>query len=142
MLDTSGEALKSAISEGPFLIKPNLAELSFLLGKKLNTEKDVIDGAKMLQKFGAKNILVSMGALGAILVLADGSVLREEAVKCEVVNTVGAGDSLLAGFLASIDNGASVREALKTSVKIGSATVTFDGLATKTILQKIFNDKQ
>ena len=141
VLDTSGEALKSAVSESPFLIKPNLAELSFLLGKKLNTEKDVIDGAKMLQKFGAKNILVSLGAMGAILVLADGSVLREEAVKCDAINTIGAGDSLLAGFLASLENQLSPREALKKAVKIGSSTVTFDGLATKTILQKIFNDK-
>ena len=140
VLDTSGEALKLAISASPFLIKPNLAELSYVLGKKLTVEKEVIDGAKTLQKFGAQNILVSMGSLGAVLVLKDGTVLREEAAECCVVNTVGAGDSLLAGFLAATQT-KSAREALKKAVKIGTATACSDGLASKNILTKIFNDK-
>ena len=140
VLDSSGEALKLAISSSPFLIKPNLAELSYLLGKKLTVEKEVIEGARMLQKFGAQNILVSMGSLGAVLVLKDGTVLREEAVEGYVVNTVGAGDSLLAGFLAAMQN-YSVREALKKGVKIGTATAFSDGIASKTMLEKIFNDK-
>ena len=140
VLDTSGEALKLAISSSPFLIKPNLAELSYLLGKKLTVEKEVIEGARMLQKFGAQNILVSMGSLGAVLVLKDGTVLREEAVEGYVVKTVGAGDSLIAGFLAAMQN-YSVREALKKGVKIGTATAFSDGIASKTMLEKIFNDK-
>lgn len=140
VLDTSGEALKLAISASPFLIKPNLAELSYLLGKKLTVEKDVIDGAKTLQKFGAQNILVSMGKIGAVLVLKDGTVLREEAMEGYVINSVGAGDSLLAGFIAGIQNN-TPREALKKGVKIGTATAFSDGLASKNILEKIFNDK-
>lgn len=140
VLDTSGEALKLAISASPFLIKPNLAELSYVLGKKLTVEKEVIDGAKTLQKFGAQNILVSMGSLGAVLVLKDGTVLREEATECSVINTVGAGDSLLAGFLAATQT-KGTREALKKAVKIGTATACSDGLASKNILTKIFNDK-
>ena len=140
VLDSSGEALKLAISASPFLIKPNLAELSYLLGKKLTVEKEVIDGAKTLQKFGAQNILVSMGSLGAVLVLKDGTVLREEAIEGYVINTVGAGDSLLAGFLAFMQK-ETPREALKKAVKIGTATAFSDGLASKSVLEKIFNDK-
>ncbi len=140
VLDSSGDALKSAISASPFLIKPNLQELSYLLGKKLTVEKDVIDGAKMIQKFGAQNVLVSMGKLGAILLLKDGTVIKEEAIVRETVNTVGAGDSLLAGFLACVKTH-TPREALKKAVKIGTASAVCDGLATKSVLEKIFNDK-
>lgn len=140
VLDTSGESLKLAISASPFLIKPNLSELSFVLGKKLTVEKEVIDGAKMLQKFGAQNVLVSMGKMGAVLVLKDGTVIREEAMEGYVINSVGAGDSLLAGFIAGIQNN-TPREALKKGVRIGTATAFSDGIAPKNILTKIFNDK-
>lgn len=141
VLDSSGEALKAAISASPYLIKPNLSELSFLLGKKILVEKDCIEGAKTLQKFGAQNVLVSMGELGAILVQKDGTVMREEAVRGNVINAVGAGDSLLAGFIAALSNKEDVRTALKKAVKIGSATAFSEGLASKNILEKIFNDK-
>ena len=89
VLDTSGPALKEAVSSSPYLIKPNLAEMSSLLNKKLTVESEVIEGAKRLQKFGARNILVSMGSMGAIFVGEDGTVMREEAKRGRVINTVG-----------------------------------------------------
>ena len=139
-LDTSGEALKQAISEKPFLIKPNLQELSFLLGKKLTVEKEVILGAKMLQKFGAQNVLVSMGSMGAIILTKDGSVFKREAKQGKVINTVGSGDSLLAGFLKGLENG-NISKALKLGCAAGSATAFSEGLATKSLILEIYNDK-
>ncbi len=140
VLDTSGPALKEAVSSSPYLIKPNLAEMSSLLNKKLTVESEVIEGAKRLQKFGARNILVSMGPMGAIFVGEDGTVMREEAKRGRVINTVGSGDSMVAGFIAGLPGG--LRSALRLGIAAGSATAFSEGLATKNEIMQIFSDKQ
>ena len=140
VLDTSGSALKEAVSSSPYLIKPNLAEMSSLLNKKLTVESEVIEGAKRLQKFGARNILVSMGSMGAIFVGEDGTVMREEAKQGRVINTVGSGDSMVAGFIAGLPGG--LRSALRLGIAAGSATAFSEGLATKNEIMQIFSDKQ
>ncbi len=140
VLDTSGPALKEAVSSSPYLIKPNLAEMSSLLNKKLTVESEVIEGAKRLQKFGARNILVSMGSMGAIFVGEDGTVMREEAKRGRVINTVGSGDSMVAGFIAGLPGG--LRSALRLGIAAGSATAFSEGLATKNEIMQIFSDKQ
>ncbi len=139
VLDTSGSALKEAVSSSPYLIKPNLAEMSSLLNKKLTVESEVIEGAKRLQKFGARNILVSMGSMGAIFVGEDGTVMREEAKRGRVINTVGSGDSMVAGFIAGLPGG--LRSALRLGIAAGSATAFSEGLATKNEIMQIFSDK-
>lgn len=139
VLDTSGPALKEAVSSSPYLIKPNLAEMSSLLNKKLTVESEVIEGAKRLQKFGARNILVSMGPMGAIFVGEDGTVMREEAKRGRVINTVGSGDSMVAGFIAGLPGG--LRSALRLGIAAGSATAFSEGLATKNEIMQIFSDK-
>ncbi len=140
VLDTSGPALKEAVSSSPYLIKPNLAEMSSLLNKKLTVESEVIEGAKRLQKFGARNILVSMGSMGAIFVGEDGTVMREEAKRGRVINTVGSGDSMVAGFIAGLPGG--LRSALRLGIAAGSATAFSEGLATQNEIMQIFSDKQ
>lgn len=139
VLDTSGSALKEAVSSSPYLIKPNLAEMSSLLNKKLTVESEVIEGAKRLQKFGARNILVSMGSMGAVFVGEDGTVMREEAKRGRVINTVGSGDSMVAGFIAGLPGG--LRSALRLGIAAGSATAFSEGLATKNEIMQIFSDK-
>lgn len=122
VLDTSGEALLSALSAKPYLIKPNESEIKETLG-----EVEILSGARTLQKMGARNILVSLGADGAILLTEDGSVLRQKAPSGVAKNTVGAGDSMLAGFLCAESMGAQT--ALRFAVAAGSATAFKGALA-------------
>ena len=122
VLDTSGEALLSALSAKPYLIKPNESEIKQTLG-----EVEILSGARTLQKKGARNVLVSLGADGAVLLTEDGSVLRQKAPSGVAKNTVGAGDSMLAGFLYAESMGAQT--ALRFAVAAGSATAFKGALA-------------
>ena len=140
VVDTSGIALRHAVSASPFLIKPNLAELCYLAGTKLKTTADVQKAAENLQKLGARNILISMGSYGAIFLDEKGKFYSQPAPKIKAVNTVGAGDSLLAGFLSRYIL-KDVRSAIKMGVAAGSATAQTDGLATYSQIMQIFNDK-
>ncbi len=142
LVDTSGDALFSAISAGPFLIKPNIHELSELVHKKLKTVDEVIEAAKSIQKFGVGNILVSMGEKGAVLVAQSGEVIYMEAPHGNAVNTVGSGDSMLAGFIAGlVATKGNIKNALKMAVAAGSATAFSEGIATKSEVMEIFSDK-
>ena len=127
IVDTSGRALIEALSYRPFLIKPNRDELQEAVGHTLTNEKEVVEAACKLQKMGACNVLVSLGADGAVLVADDGKVYKEEAKAVSVKSTVGAGDSMLAGFVSALDRG--YVEALKLAVAVGTATASVDGLA-------------
>ncbi|MBQ3553535.1 MAG: 1-phosphofructokinase [Clostridia bacterium] len=136
-LDTSGKALREAIKEEPYLIKPNHLELSELLGTKIETPEEVVRAAKELQAKGVKNILCSMGADGAVFVGEDGTAIYGKAPKGTVINTVGAGDSLLAGFLFSYRGGANPKEALKLGLACGSATAFSEYLASKELVEEL-----
>ena len=137
VLDTSGKALENAIQEEPYLIKPNQFELSELLGTKIETPEDVVRSAKMLQSKGVKNVLCSMGGSGVVFVGEDGLTLYGKAPQGTVVNTVGAGDSLLAGFLFAYSNDASAKEALKLGLACGSATAFSEYLASKELIEEL-----
>jgi 1-phosphofructokinase len=114
-VDTGGEALSAAVSAGVALVKPNRAELEELVGCTLSTLGDVVAAARKLIDRGCDAVLVSLGADGALYVDADGTVHAEAPID-DVVNTVGAGDALLAGFVAAGGRGAGLANAIAWSV--------------------------
>lgn len=127
-LDTrSGNLLSSGVRV--WLMKPNLRELETMLGTRLKERDEILSGARALQKALADNVLVSLGADGAILLDAEGGVHEQPALPVKAVNTVGAGDSMLAGFLAGIHRGYDY--ALKLGTAAGAASCTVDGTADK-----------
>ena len=138
MVDATGELLKNTLKYKPFLIKPNKAELEELFDKELSSSEQVIQCASILQEMGAQNVLVSMAEDGAILLDCSGNVYHCAAVKGMVVNSVGAGDSMVAGFLAGADK--SFEYALKLGTASGGATAFSKGLATKSEIEKLLNE--
>jgi len=138
VVDATGSLLKNSLSEKPFLIKPNLAELEEFAGKKLDTTEAIIASAKELQKLGAENVLVSMGGDGAILLTSSGEVYTETAPQGTVVNTTGSGDSAVAGFLAKFIQTGDYQKALKFGVCAGSASAFSENLATEQEINRIY----
>lgn len=135
VVDATGDTLKAVLPYAPFLIKPNLRELEELVGRALPDTDAVIAAAKQLQAAGAQNVLVSRGGEGAVLLDADGTVHIAAAHSGTVRNSVGAGDSMVAGFLAGVDNGYAY--ALKLGNAAGAATAFSDDLATKAEIEKL-----
>lgn len=129
VVDATGELLTSVLKYHPFLIKPNRAELEEICACKLDTDEKLIKAAKELQKIGAINVLVSLGADGALLIDEFGKAHRKQAIKGKVLNTVGAGDSMVAGFIAGVERG--YEYALSLGSAAGSATAFSSGLASK-----------
>ena len=121
LLDTSGDALKNALPCAPDLIKPNLDELDALVGGAPHNPTGIAACARELQAAGAKDILISCGAQGAVLVPVDGQALYLEATPGEVVQSVGSGDSMAAGWLYAHTHGLSAAETLRYAVAAGSA---------------------
>jgi 1-phosphofructokinase len=115
-VDSSGEALAGGTRAGVALVKPNLAELEAIAGRRLITLGEAIDAACEVVSRGVGAVLLSMGRDGAIFVDADGALTHAEAAIDDAVNTVGAGDALLAGFLAAGADSASLPEAIAWSV--------------------------
>ncbi|WP_430788869.1 1-phosphofructokinase [Virgibacillus flavescens] len=131
VLDTSGSALKELINSQPFLIKPNQHELGDLFETTIQTKSEAIFYARKLVESGITCVIVSMGGHGAILVTKDQSLIAE-APPGQVVNTVGAGDSLVSGFLASYVQHNDVKEAFRYGVASGSASAFRTDLCEKT----------
>ena len=102
VVDATKNLLRKVLPYHPFLIKPNLRELEELFQVKINTYEALVSYAKQLQKDGAKNVLVSLGKDGALLVSEDGHVYQCDAIKGELKNSVGSGDSMVAGFFSRI----------------------------------------
>lgn len=121
VLDTSGPALKQLIHTKPFFMKPNDEELGELFDTTITTKEEAFHYAKKLVALGIQHVVVSMGGAGALLV-TDELALAAEAPKGQVVNTVGAGDSLVAGFIAAYVAQENAREAFRYGVASGSAT--------------------
>ena len=128
-VDAEGALLLNVLKYKPYLIKPNRAELCGLAGRELVDDADIECAARELQAMGAQNVLVSLGADGALLLDEQGMVHRAPAVGGKPVNTVGAGDSMVAGFLAGAKLG--YEYALRLGLAAGGATATSAGLATK-----------
>lgn len=135
VVDATGDTLKAVLPFAPFLIKPNLRELEELCGTTICDTDGVIAAARELQKAGAQNVLVSLGKDGAVLVDAEGGVHTVPAHKGTPVNTVGAGDSMVAGFLAGIDKGYAYALALGNAA--GGATAFSASLATKEQIENL-----
>lgn len=131
VVDTSSSLLRHTLPYRPFLIKPNLAELSELFGRDLTKYDDIVGCAKHLQEEGARNVLVSMGAEGAILVTEEGQVFSAPAPDGDLVDTIGAGDSMVAGFLAGYMERGSMVDGFAKGIAAGSATAYKNGLATE-----------
>lgn len=129
-LDASGALLRRSLTLGPWLIKPNREELEELCGRALAGREAVACAARELRGLGARNVLVSLGEAGACLFTEDGKEYFVSAPQGCAIDTVGAGDSLLAGFLAAKECGASDFAALEQGVAAGSATAFRIGLAT------------
>ncbi len=131
ILDTTGEALISALSYHPFLIKPNIEELCDLFHEEFspNDINGIKSAAKRLQDKGARNVLTSMGEDGAVLITEDGQVYSRPAPAGIVVNTVGSGDSMVAGFLAGYLENGNMEDALCLGVCAGSASAFNEGFA-------------
>lgn len=131
VVDATGELLRGVIPYRPFLVKPNHHELGELYGVTLTTKEEVLPYAKKLREEGAANVLVSMAGEGAVLAAEDGSVWFGEAPKGTAVNAVGAGDSMVAGFLAACDEEGNAEKAFRNGIASGSATAFSARLATK-----------
>lgn len=131
VVDATKDLLVNVLEYKPFLIKPNNHELGEIFGVELKTRDEVVKYAKRLQKMGAVNVLVSMAGEGAVLVAEDGSIFKTPAPKGVVKNSVGAGDSMVAGFIAGYLNSGNYVEAFKMGVCTGSASAFSDKLATK-----------
>ncbi|WP_152656749.1 1-phosphofructokinase [Oceanobacillus sp. CFH 90083] len=132
-IDTTGSALEASLSYKPLLVKPNIHELEALFGVKLETNEEVISyGRKLLDK-GAEHVIISMGGDGALLISNQGN-YKAEAPKGKLINSVGAGDSMVAGFISTLLRTNDPVESFKTSVASGSATAFSEDLAaTETI---------
>ncbi|MDE5584574.1 MAG: 1-phosphofructokinase [Ruminococcus sp.] len=136
--DSSGKPLAEILPLRPFLIKPNNFELGEILGKKISTRSQALSGAEDLQKLGARNILVSLAGEGAVLLTENGDKYEISAPSEEVKNSVGAGDSMLAGFLAGLEKTGDFYIALLLGTASGSATAFSDGLATRAEIDALF----
>lgn len=137
VVDATKELLWNVLQYHPFLIKPNHHELGEMFGVVIRKEEEVISYAKKLQEKGARNVLVSMAKDGAILVTETGEVYRMDAPKGKALYSVGAGDSMVAGFLASFLKDHDYLKALKYGTAAGSATAFSEGLATKEEIEEL-----
>jgi 1-phosphofructokinase len=135
-VDATGKLLLNVLKYRPFLIKPNSHELGELFGTEIVTDEDVVRYAEKLREMGARNVLVSMAEKGALLLDEKGGLHRCGACKGELKNSVGAGDSMLAGFVAGIADG-DYSFALKLGTACGGATVFSDGLAKRSLIDEL-----
>ncbi len=134
VVDATGDLLKKALHYKPFLIKPNSFELGEIVGRELKDTDDIVAAAKQMQSLGAKNVLVSMAADGAVLITENGDIHKIGTVRGKVKNSVGAGDSMVAGFLAGYMQNGDYEYALKLGTAAGGATAFSDGLAEKELI--------
>lgn len=138
VVDATKDLLMRVLEYKPFLIKPNNHELGELFGVELVTREQVVPYAKQLQEKGAQNVLVSMAGDGAVLVDVNGVVHMSEAPKGKVVNAVGAGDSMVAGFLTGWLESADYEKAFRMGLATGSASAFSEKLATKQEVEAVY----
>lgn len=139
VVDATKDLLLNVLQYHPFLIKPNNYELGEMFGVELHTDEEIIHYAKLLQERGAQNVLISMAGDGAILITEDGQVLKRKPPKGTVKNSVGAGDSMVAGFTAGYLKSGDYEEALRLGTAAGSASAFSDGLATGEAIMELYH---
>ena len=138
VVDATKDLLLNVLEYHPFLIKPNNHELGELFGVELKTREEVIPYAKKLQEKGAVNVLVSMAGEGAVLIDANEDVYMAPAPKGKLVNGVGAGDSMVAGFMAGWLENQDYEHAFCMGVSAGSASAFSEHLATKAEIEAVY----
>lgn len=131
VVDATKDLLVNVLKYKPFLVKPNNHEIGEIFGVELKTRNEVVPYAKKMQEMGARNVLVSMAGEGAVFVGENGEVYESEAPKGKLVNSTGAGDSMVAGFLAGHMEKQDFMYALKMGLSAGSASAFSENLATK-----------
>lgn len=146
VLDTAGDSLLKAAAYAPFLIKPNHHELGQLFGVDLYTRQEVIPYGRKLQEMGFRNVLISLAGEGAVLLTDDGQVFSAEAPQGVLQNSVGAGDSMVAGFVAGWLPEKDYAHAFRMAVAAGSASAFSKGFATvkeiRALLEKVQYTKE
>lgn len=136
-VDAAGQLLLEVLPYRPFLIKPNRQELEELFRVTLPSREEIVAYGAKLQSMGACNVLISLGSEGAVLLDERGTVHTRAAIPCQAVSTVGAGDSMLAGFLAGIDRTGEYAEALAMGTVCGAATASLPGLADRATIARL-----
>lgn len=136
IVDATKDLLLKVLKYKPFLIKPNHHELAEMFNVELKNDDDIIKYGKKLQEMGAKNVLISMAGDGAILIPENGEAIKREVPKGVLKNSVGAGDSMVAGFLCGYLKNNDIAEAFKMGIATGSASAFSDNLATE---EEVYN---
>lgn len=139
VVDATKDLLLNVLEYHPFLIKPNNHELGEIFDVKLTTREEVIPYGRKLQEKGARNVLVSMAGEGAVLIAEDGQVFDAPAPKGKLINGVGAGDSMVAGFVAGWIEKQDYEHAFHMGVASGSASAFSENLATKEEIINVYN---
>lgn len=146
VVDATKDLLVNVLAYHPFLVKPNNYELGEIFGTDLKSREDVIPYAKKMKEMGAVNVLVSMGKEGAVLAAGDGNIYEAPAPNGTLVNGVGAGDSMVAGFLAGWLEKHAYSHAFYMGLSAGSASAFSDLLATKqeieTVYRQVMNEEE
>lgn len=141
IVDATNDILLNTLKYRPLLVKPNQEELEEMFHTVIHDERELIDNAKRLLALGARNVIVSLGGDGALLVGEGLEPLHLQAPKGKVVNTVGAGDSLVAGFIDEYITSGNIAKAFRRGIATGSASAFSEGLATleevEALLQKM-----
>lgn len=138
VVDATKDLLVNVLSYHPFLIKPNNHELGEIFGVELKTREEVVAYAVKLQEMGARNVLVSMAGEGAVLVSEEGTVYSKPAPKGRLINAVGAGDSMVAGFMAGWMRRHDYEYAFHMGMAAGSASAFSENLATREEIEEVY----
>lgn len=138
VVDATKDLLMNVLSYHPFLIKPNNHELGEIFSVELKTRDEVVSYGRKLQEMGAQNVLISMAGEGAVLIAADGQVFQSPAPKGTLVNGVGAGDSMVAGFMAGWMERKDYEYAFHMGLAAGSASAFSENLATKQEVETVY----
>lgn len=140
VVDATNDLLVNVLKYKPFLIKPNNHELGEIFNVVLKTDEEIIEYARKLQEKGAQNVLISMAGDGAILIDSNGKSYKSGVPKGKVKNSVGAGDSMVAGFIAGYLNTNNLYNAFKMGIATGSASAFSEKLANKEEVMKLLKE--
>ncbi len=140
VVDATRELLINILKYKPFLIKPNKEELEETFNIRIKTKEDIVIYAKKMQEMGAQNVLISLGGEGAILVTTDDKIYFSKAPRGKVINTVGSGDSMVAGFIAGYIKSGDFERAFKMGIAAGSASAFSINLATAQEVENLLKD--
>lgn len=138
VVDATKDLLVNVLKYKPFLVKPNNHELGEIFGVKLSTREEVVPYAKKMLEMGAQNVIVSMAGQGAVFVSSQGEEHLREAPKGQLVNGVGAGDSMVAGFIAGVLSSNDLLHAFKMGLSAGSASAFSEYLATQEEVEAVY----